>query len=263
MFALSMIGLDPAMAKRIERERRELLAERLASACDWHPDMKWTPSMAIRAASYSPLRLLETKPIPPHPNNPTHAPNIIRSPDGRWGYVELLLPEGERLNTWQGAKRGSVVFDGPVVIPAIYEQQATTGRWREPPWMSLTPNELMTLRPGTKLATGSVVVAGLGLGHQLIEVSKRKQVTHLTLIERNQQLVDWLLPAVLPHLGRPLDEVIVGDVYEELPKLERDVALIDVFPCYGNNGAKTARLRASAPKIGKVWGWGTAAVGDR
>ena len=48
-------------------------------------------------------------------------------------------------------------------------------------------------------------VAGLGLGYQLIEISKRPQVTRLTLVEKSRSIVDWLLPVITPHLGRPLD----------------------------------------------------------
>lgn len=257
--------MDPKLAERIERENEERRKQRFANARDWDPNMRWKQWLDLRASTYKPLRLFPNiQPIPPHPNNPAHAANIATSPDGRWGYAELLLPAGHQLAIWQGSKRGSAMFDGAVAIPAIYERRrGANGQlsgWHTPPWMSLTPNEILTLRPGTKLASGSVVVAGLGLGHQLIEVSKRKQVTHLTLIERDRDLVDWLLPVIRPHLGRTLDEVIVGNVYEELPKLERDVALVDVFPDYGNNGPRTQRLRASSPKIGKVWGWGTAVV---
>ena len=50
----------------------------------------------------------------------------------------------------------------------------------------------------------------LGLGHQLIEVSKRLQVKRIVLVELDQELVDWILPVIRPHVKKPL-EVVVGD----------------------------------------------------
>ncbi len=87
------------------------------------------------------------------------------------------------------------MWDGPVSIPALHERLSyNKDHWDQVPWMSLTPMEMMTMRHGTKRARGRVIVAGLGLGHQLIEVSKRKQVKEIVLVEKSQELVDWILP---------------------------------------------------------------------
>ena len=56
--------------------------------------------------------------------------------------------------------------------------------------------------------------------------------------------------------AKPKVKVIVGDAFKVLPTLEADVALVDVFPEYGNNHAATAQLARACKKIGKVWGWG-------
>ncbi len=127
--------------------------------------------------------------------------------------------------------------------------------------MSLTPMEMITLRPGIKLAKGEVVIGGLGLGYQLVEVSKRKQVKKITLVEIDQGIVDNILPRLLPMLDHPVDEGIVGSVYDVMPTLKADVALIDVFKTYGNNEYKQYRLRETCKNIGNIWCWGTAKVG--
>jgi len=75
------------------------------------------------------------------------------------------------------------------------------------------------------------------------------------LIEKSQELVDWVLPKILPHLGRPLTEVIVGDAHRVLPTLQADVALVDIFPNYGNNA-----WYQPCPQIGHIWCWGGASV---
>ena len=61
--------------------------------------------------------------------------------------------------------------------------------------------EFFTLRGGTRFSRGHTVVAGLGLGHQLREVTHRKQVKRVTLIERSQSLLDFIMPALKPLLG--------------------------------------------------------------
>jgi hypothetical protein len=182
------------------------------------------------------------------------------SPSGQFCYLEKVLPAGEKLNTFCGSKRGTVLFDGPVKIPAIHERGWSEhfSAWHDDPWMSLTPMEAMTLRVGTKLAKGRVVVAGLGLGHQLIEVSHRRQVTSLVLVEHSAELVEWVIPRLTPHLGMPV-EVIVGDATEVLPKLTADVALVDIFKGYGGNNERRF-LRRKHCKIPTIWCWGAASL---
>jgi spermidine synthase len=118
---------------------------------------------------------------------------------------------------------------------------------------------MLTLRPGTRAAKGHVVIGGLGLGHQLIEVAKRLQVRRITLVELDRELVEWFLPRIRPMVRKPL-EVVVGDAFEVIPGLRADVALIDIFPEYGSNRAATEELARRSPGIRSFWGWGTATV---
>jgi spermidine synthase len=124
--------------------------------------------------------------------------------------------------------------------------------------MSITPMEMLSLRPGTRMARGDVIIGGLGLGHQLIEVSKRPQVRRLVLVEKSQGLVDFMMPAIAPHLHRPVD-VVVGDAYEVIPQMYADVALIDIYPKYGRNRYLCNKLKAASPGIKKFWCWGALA----
>ena len=98
---------------------------------------------------------------------------------------------------------------------------------------------------------------GLGLGHQLIEVSKRLTVKEIVLVERSQELVDFYLPRIRPLIKKRLT-VLVGDALEIVPTLRADVALIDIFPAYGGNEPATRELARRSPNIKKMWGWGTA-----
>lgn len=82
-------------------------------------------------------------------------------------------------------------------------------------------------------------------------VTARMQV--VVLVERSQELVDWLLPKILPLLARRdiVKDIIMGDARAEVPKLIADVALIDIFPTYGGN-----KFYEPCPGIPVVWCWG-------
>ena len=150
-----------------------------------------------------------------------------------------------------------MLFDGPVHIPAIHQKRHS--EWEKNPWMSLTPAEIISMRGGLRRAKGRTIVAGLGLGHLLIDVSLRKQVTSLVLVEKSQQLVDWILPRVKPFMRSGLEvEVVIGDAMKEMPKLSADVALVDIFDTYGNNDCERDQLRRECKNIGYIWVWGAA-----
>lgn len=260
MFLPSILRETPAQ----RQERQERKKARIAAAVPYDPAMRWERELNLQAASYQ-AHVLELFPRVassfPHAVNDLAPAQFVDSPCGAWRYCVKELPTGARLDTYNGRKKGDVLFDGSVRLPALhdrerYHREGEAPRWNMLPWMSLTPMEVFSLRPGTRRAKGAVIVAGLGLGHQLIEVSKRKKVTSLTLVERERSLVDWLLPILRPHLGCEID-VIVGDAYEVLPKMQADVCLLDIFRGYGGNKDDADRVRETSPGIGFVWAWGS------
>jgi len=229
----------------------------LENPVDWHPDIKWQPEFVIRANTWKPTILFDLPKI--HSVLQPDRSQIAVSPKGEWCYYIKILPRATFIYTAKGRKKGTVAFDGDVGIPVLYKKAPSwmCTEWDSNPMMSISPMEIMSLRSGNRYAKGRTVIAGLGLGHQLIEVSKRKRVKEIVLIEKSQDLVDFILPKVEPHLVRKINEVIIGDVFEELPKLTADAALIDTFPGYGGNGDSKDRLIRTCPNIKNFWAWGT------
>lgn len=233
---------------------------RMRSCVPWNPAMKWTPELNIVGETYRPINVFPELGASDAPVAELNPAQYADSPNRLFRYCVRLHRAGQRLMTWWGNQTGTVIFDSDVPIPAIFQcREGEPGVWNESPWMSLTPAELMTLREGTRQAKGRTVIAGLGLGHQLIEVSRRLQVKEVVLVELSQELVDFYLPRIRPHVKKRLT-VIVGDAYEVLPTLAADVALVDIFPNYGGNEAAMQVLRRRCPKIKKLWGWGTATM---
>lgn len=257
MFNIDMF-LSPDERKKKHDREMAYRRERVKTAVDWSPNIKFEQSLAIKASTYTVRNIFPevAKSGRSHfdaANNPTLH---LLSRDGQWLYVNKRLPALTSLSCAQGNRSGTVIFDGPVIVPCLFTKDRH-GDWESSPFMSLTPMEFFTLRPGTRFAKGHTVIAGLGLGHQLIEASLRKHVERITLVEISQSLVDMVLPRVLQHCDpRVKVEVIVGDAEEEVPKLKADVALIDIFPKYGGNF-----FRPKCHDIKLVWCWGSSWTG--
>lgn len=249
------IRLSPAQQRALMQRH----AQRLRNCEPWSSAVKWKPELSFQGLTYKVRSLWPDVRPSDAPVDELGEDEYVDSPSKRFRYCVRLHRRGHALHTWWGNQVGTVIFDTDVIIPALYQcrpdDERRDGYWRPQPWMSLTPAELMTLRPGTRLSKGRTLVAGLGLGHQLIEVSKRIQVKRVILVELDQELVDWILPVVRPHMRKPL-QVVVGDAYEVIPTLEADVALIDIFPGYGDGFQRVRELAAMSPKIKKFWGWG-------
>ena len=250
-----VVELTPAQRAQVEAAWRR----RLQTCVAWTRNTTWQPELNIQAASYPTVNLFAEVAASEREVDELHPGEYVDSANGQFRYALRLHRRGRPLETWSGPRLGSVIFDGDIEIPILFEREAPGGAWKRFPWMSLTPAELLTLKPGTKLAKGRVIIAGLGLAHQLIEVGKRRAVTEITVVERSRELVELIMPramAVLAEHGRTEVRVLGGDAFKLLPKLEADIALIDTFPAYGDNRAVMAELRRRCPNIAKFWDWG-------
>jgi len=243
------------------QERYEQSCWRALQAQPWSPDIKWQEAMLIDVATWAPPRLFDCPEVKCVNVNTLPVNDVVISPDGRWLYANKVYPPTHSLKTYLGCKRGKLRFTGPALIPALHGRLHTERPWEKNPWMSFTPMEFFTLRGGTRFSRGHTIVAGLGLGHQLREVTHRKQVKRVTLIERSQSLVDFIMPALKPLLGPVPVEVLVGDAYKVLPTLTADVALVDIYQDYGDGAwdHEDMRLARKCPNIGRVWIWGGSA----
>lgn len=262
MFGFPDFLMSDSQRRMRDQWHNEEVERRCKLGVPWDPQMKWQEELNIQAKTYKVLDIFDLKASSSKadPNEiPEDSKATARSPS--WLYVLKKLPRGAMLRTVYGREKGTVVFDGPVSVPVLHARQ-DSGDWKEDPFMSLTPMETMSLRAGTRFAKGSVIVAGLGMGHQLIEVSKRPQVKKLVLVEESKELVDFILPKVRPHLGRKLDKVVIGDAYKVMPKMSADVALVDIFWSYGGNDWERDKLVESCFGIKRIWCWGASSLRD-
>lgn len=240
-----------------ERKEARKVVEKTLDAVDWDPQIKFASLLHIRGESYKQPSLFDVDPCPHDVgvNGGMSEGMSAISPKGNWCYRERYFKAGASLHTCSGNRRGEIYFDADVLIPMIHKLERN-GRWSTNPWMSFTPSEFFSLRAGTKLARGHTVVAGLGMGYQLEQVCRKRNVKRVTLVERDPDIVDWVLPKIDLH-GKDV-EVVIGDANDLVPKIEADVALVDIYETYGGNGC-TMRYRCEKMgKTGCLWIWGSA-----
>lgn len=104
------------------------------------------------------------------------------------------------------------VYDEIDVDPDTYAEISRLGYFRRrfrclaaleggAPWMSLIPHELNTMRPLIAAARGSVLVLGLGLGYLPYMCAIKDEVSTVTVIERDPDIIALFRKSVLPLLG--------------------------------------------------------------
>lgn len=243
-------------SEAVKKARKRQLENRIEREVqDWADDIKWQKLLVIRASTFPTRSLFKVKPTKTRMQDSLPEQERALSPNRSWAYTELILPRGEPLNCVYGSKVGEALFDDDIAIPLIHQRQSYDNQWPSKPWMSTTPQEILTLRCGTRFAKGTTVIAGLGMGHQLEQVCKRKQVKKVVVVEKEKELVDWVLPQL--DLNDKDVEFVIGDAKELVPKMTADAALIDIYKGYGWN------TFPDCPNIKKVWVWGSAKLPDQ
>lgn len=66
-------------------------------------------------------------------------------------------------------------------------------------WMTVTPNEIATMRAPIAAARGRVVTFGLGLGYFAFMAARRPEVTEVTVVERDPTVIRLFERHLLPH----------------------------------------------------------------
>lgn len=70
-------------------------------------------------------------------------------------------------------------------------------------WMTVTPNEINTIRPCAQSVHGHVLAYGLGLGYFAFHALLNPRVERVTVVERNASVIRLFREQLLPHFPRP------------------------------------------------------------
>ena len=153
------------------------------------------------------------------------------------------------------------ILDDGRMIPQIgfflekYRYPAVLENGRE--WMTLLPNETVTIKPAIRQAFGKVLTYGLGLGYFAFMAACKEEVTSVTIVERSADVIELFETWLLPHFPCKEKLRIVCDdafTYAEnvAPKESFDFVFADIWHDVGDGKAlylKFKELEHLSPNI--------------
>lgn len=82
-------------------------------------------------------------------------------------------------------------------------------------WMTVTPNEINTIRPCAQAVHGRVLAYGLGLGYFVFHALLNPRVTGVTVVERSGDMIDLFRRCLLPCFPRQADlRIVQADAFD-------------------------------------------------
>lgn len=88
-------------------------------------------------------------------------------------------------------------------------------------WMTVTPNEIETMREPIANSRGNVLTLGLGLGYFAFSAAQKPEVTSVTVVERDASVIELFSTHLLPQFpNREKIRVVEADAFAFLEELE-------------------------------------------
>jgi len=149
---------------------------------------------------------------------------------GGWHLERITISEGAALRAWVSfVTTGSwgVAHIAPGKFVCLVELSK-----KERVVMSDTPAERRTNLHFVAQARGHVVIAGLGVGMVIVPLVQTPAVTHLTVVEKERDVIDLVEPGLRRYLGAAASklDVIHSDVFDFTPSLKFDTVWFDIWP---------------------------------
>lgn len=101
-------------------------------------------------------------------------------------------------------------------------------------WMTITPNEIETMKDAVDKASGHVLTYGLGLGYYAYMVSEKSNVESVTIVDSNEDVIDLFQKYILPQFNNVGKiNIINADAFEyareKMPKENYDFVFTDLW----------------------------------
>ena len=143
----------------------------------------------------------------------------VRLEEGRFRFENTEFLDGELFFDKEPVKEGYArvntlgIFDGSLSYPGFYEGDRC--------WMSITPNEIVTMQEPIGKASGKVLTLGLGLGYYAYMVHLKEDVTDVTVVEREKAVIDLFEKTLLPQFDHPEKiHIVQADAFSYMENLE-------------------------------------------
>lgn len=116
--------------------------------------------------------------------------------------------------------------------PMLFGPPSIEGGASEP-WMSLSPIEIEAQEIGIRAAHGHTAVLGLGMGWVAANVALQDEVTHVTVVERDPDVIAFVAAQnvfdQVPHQVRAKIDIVQSDALEWRPAAAIDVLHADIW----------------------------------
>ncbi|WP_156291897.1 spermine/spermidine synthase domain-containing protein [Oceanobacillus salinisoli] len=117
-------------------------------------------------------------------------------------------------------------FDTEFRFPAVLENNRI--------WMTITPNEIETMKEPVDQAFGQVLTYGLGLGYYAYMASEKDNVESVTVVESNEDVIHLFKKYILPQFTNASKiKVIQADAFEyvqnQMSKGKYDFVFTDLW----------------------------------
>lgn len=117
-------------------------------------------------------------------------------------------------------------FDEPYTYLALLENDTI--------WMSITPNEINSMKDATETVTGRVLVLGLGLGYFPYQIIQKENVKQAVVVENNPAIIKLFKKALWPFFNhRQKMDIVLKDAFvylkEEAGKNRFDHVFVDIY----------------------------------
>lgn len=113
-------------------------------------------------------------------------------------------------------------FDERFDFPAILENGVE--------WMTVTPNEIETMREPIANSHGRVLTLGLGLGYFAFHASEKPDVESVTVVERDREVIDLFKRELLPQFpNREKIKIVEADALDYLNRIDLCTRFDSIF----------------------------------
>ena len=128
------------------------------------------------------------------------------------------------------SKEQGFVYDEIWVNPLTYEEKTPFGFFEKPfsclalskneeTWMSVIPHEINTMKKSVEEAHGNVLVLGLGLGYYPYSILLKKNVSEVTIIEYDKDIISLFQKELLPFFpNQEKIRIVKDDAFHYLSK---------------------------------------------
>jgi len=98
-------------------------------------------------------------------------------------------------------------------------------------WMTVTPNEVETMREAVKRARGDVAAFGLGLGYFAFMAARKENVRSVTVIERDERVISLFEKHILPQFPQKEKiRIVWEDAFRYAGRgMKHDFAFVDLW----------------------------------